>query len=46
MNGSEYHYSNVPKELFDQVHKCTSVGRTFNTLIKYKLAYCPHRQVA
>jgi len=45
-NGTEYHYSNVPPSIFDQLLNAASVGRTFNELIKSKPSGYPYRQVA
>lgn len=45
-NGTEYHYSNVPKGIFAQLVEAASVGRTFNELIKRKPSDYPYRQVA
>jgi KTSC domain len=44
--GTEYHYSNVPAELFTQLIQAASVGRTFNQLIKSNSTEYPHLQVA
>lgn len=35
-NGSEYHYFNVPKNVYEKLLKSSSIGKFLNTLIKEK----------
>lgn len=45
-NGTEYHYSGVPVEIFDQLIQAASVGRTFNELIKSRPDDYPYNRAA
>lgn len=45
-NGTEYHYSGVPVEIFDQLVQAASVGRTFNELIKSRPSDYPYVRAA
>ena len=44
-NGTEYHYSGVSKEVFDQIVSAASVGRTFNQLIKSQPDDYPYERI-